>query len=140
MTMLLTTHYLDEADSMAERIVLIDHGRVIADATPERLKRDHADDIVTVGLEPDRDGSADALARARSVLPTEISSIEERRAPDGSLHLALATAHGPDLVPAVIRSLDAAGVRVTSTDVRAASLDDVFLNLTGRSLREEAAA
>lgn len=140
MTMLLTTHYLDEADSMAERIILIDHGEVIADATPARLKRDHADDLVTVGIEPDRDGSADALTRARAVLPTGITSVEERRGPDGSLRLALATTHGPDLVPAVIRSLDAAGVRVTSTDVRAASLDDVFLNLTGRSLREEAAA
>ena len=140
MTMLLTTHYLDEADSMAERIVLIDHGEVIADASPGRLKREHADDLVTIGLETDADGSADALVRARAVLPDGITSVEERREADGSLRLALSTVHGPDLVPAVIRSLDGAGVRVRSTDVRAASLDDVFLNLTGRSLREEAAA
>lgn len=140
MTMLLTTHYLDEADSMAERIVLIDHGTIIADATPERLKRDHADDIVTIGLQGDADGPAAALARARSALPEAVTSVEERRAPDGSLRLVIATAHGPNLVPVVLRSLDTAGVQVTSTDVRAASLDDVFLNLTGRSLREEAAA
>ncbi len=140
MTMLLTTHYLDEADSMAERIVLIDHGTVIADATPERLKREHADDLVTIDVDRDPDGSAEALARARSVLPEAVTSVEERRGPDGSLRLQLATAHGPDLVPTVLRSLDAAGVQVTSTNVRAASLDDVFLNLTGRSLREEAAA
>lgn len=140
MTMLLTTHYLDEADSMAERIVLIDHGTIIADATPERLKREHADDLVTIDLGRDEDGSADALARARSVLPEAVTSVEERRGPDGSLRLVLTTAHGPDLVPVVLRSLDTAGVRATSTDVRAASLDDVFLNLTGRSLREEATA
>ena len=140
MTMLLTTHYLDEADSMAERIVLIDHGTVIADATPERLKRDHADDVVTIDVHRDDDGSADVLTRARSALPAAVTSVEERRGPDGSLRLVLTTAHGPDLVPTVLRSLEAAGVPVVSTDVRAASLDDVFLNLTGRSLREEAAA
>ena len=140
MTMLLTTHYLDEADSMAERIVLIDHGTVIADATPERLKRDHADDLVTIDVDRDEDGSADVLTRARSALPAAVTSVEERRGPEGSLRLVLTTAHGPDLVPTVLRSLEAAGVPVTSTDVRAASLDDVFLNLTGRSLREEAAA
>lgn len=140
MTMLLTTHYLDEADSMAERIVLIDHGTVIADATPERLKRDHADDLVTIDVDRDEDGSADVLTRARSALPAAVTSVEERRGPDDSLRLVLTTAHGPDLVPTVLRSLEAAGVPVASTDVRAASLDDVFLNLTGRSLREEAAA
>ena len=75
MTMLLTTHYLDEADSMAERIVLIDHGQVIADATPERLKRDHADDIVTVGLEPDRtDPPTRSLGPARSCRPRSARS------------------------------------------------------------------
>lgn len=140
MTMLLTTHYLDEADSMAERIVLIDHGTVIADATPERLKRDHADDLVTIDVDRDEDGSADVLTRARSALPAAVTSVEERRGPDDSLRLVLTTPHGPDLVPTVLRSLEAAGVPVASTDVRAASLDDVFLNLTGRSLREEAAA
>ena len=139
MTMLLTTHYLDEADSMAERIVLIDHGSVIADATPEALKREYADDVVTLALEPASEGTGELLSRARSVLPGHISRVDELVEPDGSARLVLATTHGPELVPPVLRSLGDAGVGVRSADVRAASLDDVFLNLTGRSLREEAA-
>ncbi len=140
MTMLLTTHYLDEADAMAERIVLIDDGSVIADATPARLKRDHADDVVTIGLETGAEGAAETLGRARSALPTAVTSVEDHRDADGSVRLVLATTHGPELVPVALRGLEGAGVRVRSTEVREASLDDVFLNLTGRSLREEVAA
>ncbi|MDD9348958.1 MULTISPECIES: ABC transporter ATP-binding protein [unclassified Mumia] len=139
MTMLLTTHYLDEADSMAERIVLIDHGTVIADATPTSLKRDFADDVVTLGLVPGADTTAVVVEKARSVLPDEISRVEDHHEDDGSVRLVLSTNHGPDLVPTVLRSLEAVGVTVGSADVKQASLDDVFLNLTGRSLREEAA-
>ncbi|MGH1561800.1 ABC transporter ATP-binding protein [Mumia sp. DW29H23] len=139
MTMLLTTHYLDEADSMAERIVLIDHGTVIADATPTALKRDFADDVVTLGLDLGDDTAAVVVEKARSVLPDDVSRVEDHVDPDGSVRLVLATNHGPDLVPGVLRSLDAVGVTVGSADVKQASLDDVFLNLTGRSLREEAA-
>jgi len=139
MTMLLTTHYLDEADSMAERIVLIDHGTVIADATPVQLKRDFADDVVTLGLVPGTDTAAVVLEKARSVLPADISRVEDHHDADGNVRLVLATNHGPDLVPPVLRALEQVGVTVGSADVKQASLDDVFLNLTGRSLREEAA-
>lgn len=139
MTMLLTTHYLDEADAMAERIVLIDHGTVIADAPPARLKREHADDVVTIGLERDADGSLDVLSRARSALPADLGGVEEGRAPDGTPRLVLTTTHGSQLVPVALRSLERAGVGVRTAELSEASLDDVFLNLTGRSLREEAA-
>ncbi|MFF0817297.1 ABC transporter ATP-binding protein [Rhodococcus sp. NPDC003318] len=134
MTLLLTTHYLDEADAMAERIVLIDHGTVIADATPEALKRDHADDVVTVEF-----AVGHSAAAARSVLPTSVTSVTETITDAGAVRLALSTHNGPELVPPLLRTLDSAGVPVVSTDVEPASLDDVFLNLTGRSLREEAA-
>ncbi len=134
MTLLLTTHYLDEADAMAERIVLIDHGTVIADAAPEVLKRDYADDVVTVELAPGH-----SPATARSVLPSAVAAVTESVSGAGAVRLALATHNGPELVPPLMRALDTAGVSVASTDVKPASLDDVFLNLTGRSLREEAA-
>ncbi|KAA1423110.1 ATP-binding cassette domain-containing protein [Mumia zhuanghuii] len=140
MTMLLTTHYLDEADSMAERIVLIDHGTVIADATPAALKRDFADDVVTIGLVPGDDTAAVVVERARSIVPADVNRVEDHVDSDGSVRLVLATNHGPELVPSVLRALGAVGVTVGSADVKQASLDDVFLNLTGRSLREEAAA
>ncbi|EOM77691.1 ABC transporter ATP-binding protein [Rhodococcus rhodnii] len=139
MTMLLTTHYLDEADAMAERIVLIDHGEVIADATPAQLKRDHADDVVTLGLDPAGDTVGGVLERARSALAAEVTSAEDHVGDDGIPRLVLRSTHGPELVPPLLRSLDSAGVVVRSADVKEASLDDVFLNLTGRSLREEAA-
>ncbi len=138
MTMLLTTHYLEEADSMAERIVLIDDGTVIADATPAALKREHADDVVTLGLAAGDDPTS-VIERSRSVIPEIVSSVEETLLADGSVRLRLHTADGPDLVPPLLRALDHAGVAVASADVRQASLDDVFLNLTGRSLREDAA-
>ncbi|WP_082899874.1 ABC transporter ATP-binding protein [Rhodococcus phenolicus] len=134
MTLLLTTHYLDEADAMAERIVLIDHGTVIADATPEVLKRDYADDVVTVAL-----AAGQSPATARSVLPSGVTAVTESLSGAGGVRLALTTHNGPELVPPLMRALDSAGVAVASTDVKPASLDDVFLNLTGRSLREEAA-
>ncbi|CRK52454.1 ABC transporter [Rhodococcus sp. RD6.2] len=134
MTLLLTTHYLDEADAMAERIVLIDHGTVIADATPAVLKRDYADDVVTVELV-----SGEGVAAARSVLPSAVTGVAETVTDGGAVRLALTTHNGPELVPPLLRTLDSAGVVVASTDVKPASLDDVFLNLTGRSLREEAA-
>ncbi|MBD0321864.1 MAG: ABC transporter ATP-binding protein [Aldersonia sp.] len=134
MTLLLTTHYLDEADAMAERIVLIDHGTVIADATPAVLKRDYADDVVTVEVASNQDA-----ATTRSVLPSSVTGITETAAESGEVRLALTTPNGPELVPPLLRTLDSAGVSVLSTDVKPASLDDVFLNLTGRSLREEAA-
>jgi len=138
MTTLLTTHYLDEADSMAERIVLIDDGTVIADATPDVLKRDYADDVVTLGLASDPDGGS-VVERARSVIGEPVTAVEHEVESDGSVRLTLRTHNGPNLVPPVLRSLEAAGVTVTAADVRQASLDDVFLNLTGRSLREDAA-
>nr|WP_245548323.1 ABC transporter ATP-binding protein [Gordonia araii] len=134
MTMLLTTHYLDEADSMAERVVLIDHGEVIADATPDVLKRDHADDRVTLRL-----ASADGAAqRARTLIPSTVTTVDDSVA-DGLVELNLHTANGPELVPPLLQAFTDAGLSATSVDVKQASLDDVFLNLTGRSLREEAA-
>lgn len=137
MTMLLTTHYLDEADNMAERIVLIDHGEVIADATPAVLKRSHADDTVTLRVRIDG-GALEVAQAARALLPAEVSDVTDVVV-DDALELSLHTKNGPELVPPLLAAFAADGLAVRSVDVKQASLDDVFLNLTGRSLREEAA-
>jgi ABC-2 type transport system ATP-binding protein len=153
MTIVLTTHYLDEADSMAERVVVIDHGEIIADATPDALKRDHADDVITLAVVPaPGDGSArggpapsgttavpDDAARVRAALAGDVEQLEVSTGADGALGVRISTTHGADRLPVVIEALRVGGFVVRSAALKQASLDDVFLNLTGRSLREEAA-
>ncbi|WP_369824565.1 ATP-binding cassette domain-containing protein [Cellulosimicrobium sp. CUA-896] len=144
MTIVLTTHYLDEADSMAERVVVIDHGEIIADATPDALKRDHADDVITLTVVAAPGGGAvqavpDDAARVRAALAAEVEQVELTPGPDGALAVRISTTHGADRLPAAIEALRVGGFVVRSAALKQASLDDVFLNLTGRSLREEAA-
>jgi ABC-2 type transport system ATP-binding protein len=136
MTIVLTTHYLDEADSMAERVVVIDHGEIVADAPPDLLKHEHADDVLTLGV-----ASTDADAVVAALRPDVVGGGEVTvSARDGELRAVVRTAHGAERLPGVMEALRAAGLTVTSASGKRASLDDVFLNLTGRSLREEAAA
>ncbi|OUC98564.1 ATP-binding cassette domain-containing protein [Streptosporangium minutum] len=128
MTIFLTTHYLDEADSMAERVMIIDHGRVIADDTPERLKADLAGDrvTITVGDEPDATRAAGIAGR----IPTAHEVTAE------ATTVSLRVTRGDAVLPDFLRSLDAAGVKALTAEVGRPTLDDVFLSLTGRSLRE----
>lgn len=130
-TVLLTTHYLEEADDMATRVVIVDHGRIIADGSPERLKGDLAGDRVTVVV---RD--PEAVARA--------AGIAERITAPGEVAVAgtAVTLRVPDAgaaLPEYLRSLEAAGVPVGTAETFRPTLDDVFLTLTGRSLRESGA-
>ena len=133
MTIVLTTHYLEEADRMAERVVVIDHGSVVADAAPEALRLEHADDVITCTVAP-----ADAAA-ARAAL-AESPELAAALDPDGQERLVLTLDRGADILPRVIRQIDSAGVAIRSATIAEATLDDVFLNLTGRSLREEGTA
>ncbi|MGO1318052.1 MAG: ATP-binding cassette domain-containing protein [Cellulomonadaceae bacterium] len=167
MTIVLTTHYLDEADSKAERVVVVDHGQVIADDTAENLKTQLAGDLLTIAVRvpgrtddvgPDR-GRADAdvarelgaaaatLPGARDVVVTATpsrtgahgiapSSGPGATVPDGSSELQVRVDHGPSALPTLLRATEATGFVVTSADLRRPTLDDVFLTLTGRSLRE----
>jgi ABC-2 type transport system ATP-binding protein len=127
-TIFLTTHYLDEADALCDRIMVIDGGRIIASDTSEALKNRIGSDVIT--LETEQIG--DAAAVAARVLP-------ECR-PDstaGVVHLQCAGAQRR--LPELLRALDQAGIVLTSVAVKRPSLDDVFLRLTGRSLREDSA-
>lgn len=131
MTLVLTTHYLDEADSMAERVIVIDHGTIIADDTPDALKRDHADDVITLDVNTTDPGPV------RGALPAFDVNIQTHG--NERLRLEIRSYRGSDRLPEIIETLRLAGLTVTSADLNRASLDDVFLNLTGRSLREDAA-
>ncbi len=128
MTIVLTTHYLDEADSMAERVVVVDHGEVIADDTPEVLKAKLAGDRIVVTA-ADTEG-ARRLARLSEHLP------EARDIVLDGARVEARVSDGPGSLPELMREAQDAGVRVTTAQVHRPTLDDVFLNLTGRSLRE----
>jgi ABC-2 type transport system ATP-binding protein len=127
-TIVLTTHYLDEADALADRVVVVDHGTVIADDTPERLKADLAGDHIVITAAQVGDAPA-------------VASAIERTGAASHCHAAGAVVtarvqRGSALVPGVLRALDHAGVVVAAAEVSRPTLDDVFLALTGRSLRE----
>ncbi len=125
-TVFLTTHYLDEADALCDRLAIIDHGRIVAEGTAASLKRQIAGDIVLVGA----DGTHD---RVEALLHGEPFVREISR--EGTL-VRLAVDHGESAMPSILRILDGAGIRVETLSLHRPSLDDVFLRQTGRSLRE----
>ncbi|RCV47725.1 ATP-binding cassette domain-containing protein [Marinitenerispora sediminis] len=131
-TLLLTTHYLEEADNMAERVVVIDHGRVIADGTPERLKSDLAGDRLTVTAHDASDAARAAEAAVRMAGADGVTT-------DG-LTVRVRVPNAGAAMPGFLRSLDEAGVKVATAETSRPTLDDVFLALTGRSLRESESA
>ncbi len=128
-TVFLTTHYLEEADRYAERVMVMDKGRVIADDTAAALKANLAGDVLTFGFGSDADAD-------RAV--TVIQGLTDRdvRREDGVGTVILTAPDGDALLPAAVRALDAAGIRVERATGVPPTLDDVFLALTGRTLRE----
>ena len=128
MTIFLTTQYLEEADALADRVGIIDRGRIIAEGTPAELKRSIGADVVTVRVD-----NVTVAASTIAALPG-VDSVEVR----GDEILA-ATADGPGTVSPIAVALAGEGVRVRSLTLREPSLDDVFLTLTGQHLEGEAA-
>ncbi|MFF2273667.1 ATP-binding cassette domain-containing protein [Agromyces sp. NPDC058136] len=129
-TIFLTTHYLDEADQLAERVMVMDHGRVIADDTAWALKSSLAGDRVALTFESASDATT-AAARIGG---------ETGGADGDAARVVTVTAPGGDrALPRYIRELGEAGLEVVAATHRQPTLDDVFLALTGRSLRDEAA-
>jgi ABC-2 type transport system ATP-binding protein len=132
-TVFITTHYLDEADALCDRILVIDGGRIIAEGTPDELKRGVSGDLVTITVPSDPDA---ALVLARR-LPGATEPVCE---PDGDAYtVTFRVPEGERIIIGLLRDLDAAGVPLSGVSVRRPTLDDVFLTLTGRTLREEAA-
>jgi ABC-2 type transport system ATP-binding protein len=127
---LLTTQYLEEADELAQEIVVIDHGRVIAADTPEALKRDIGQDVLEIVL-----GSPAALDEAITLLAGV--GTEHPAADAGDCRLTIPLSDGVGALAEAIRRLDAAGIPVIDAVLRRPSLDDVFLALTGHHAQPE---
>ena len=129
LTILLTTHYLEEADRLAGQLAIVDRGRIVASGTPDQLKAELHGDAILVELSEPAGG-----ARAAASL-TGIAGLAEPVV-DGRSLRARAT-HGAALVPAVLSALDAADISVASITVARPSLDDVYLRHTGRAYRQQ---
>ncbi|MGD0409739.1 MAG: ATP-binding cassette domain-containing protein [Candidatus Limnocylindrales bacterium] len=128
-TVFLTTHYLEEADALCDRLAIIDHGKIVAEGSPSELKHDIAGDVVTIGV----NGHADQVVKLLEAQPY----VREACLEDGLVRLYVDS--GEAAVPAVLRLLDAHGMAPSTMNLHRPSLDDVFLKKTGRSLRETAA-
>jgi len=128
-TILLTTHYMEEADRLCERVAIMDHGRILALDTPAALKQTiGADTIVTVRTRGESKGLAEVLAAG-------VAGVTRTRAADGRLELHVQGGDG--LVPRIVLAAEHGGFDLVDVSVAEPSLETVFINLTGRELREE---
>jgi ABC-2 type transport system ATP-binding protein len=125
LTVLLTTHYLEEADRLAAELAIVDRGRIVAEGTPDALKRELRGDAIQVelGAGGEHAGVSEALSA--------VADVGQVLLDDRTLHAR--AEDGAASVPAVLAALEAAGVTVASVTVSRPSLDDVYLRFTGRS-------
>jgi ABC-2 type transport system ATP-binding protein len=127
-TILLTTHYMEEADQLCARVAIMDHGKVLALDTPAKLKQGvGADTIVTIKAS----GDPDALAAA---LTEKVDGVTNSRAIEGGVELHVQA--GERLVPRIVTAAEGAGFPVVDLSVAEPSLETVFINLTGKELRD----
>ncbi|MEW6533620.1 MAG: ATP-binding cassette domain-containing protein [Thermodesulfobacteriota bacterium] len=127
-TIILTTHYMDEADQLCSRIAIIDHGRIIALDTPEAMKADLGGDLLELGIaNPD----PQFLETIRKIPEVAQVSVQEDK-------LMVAVENGESFIPRVLSYAHEVGVPIGWVSMRKPNLEDVFINLTGREIRDEA--
>ena len=128
LTILLTTHYLEEADRLARHVAFIDRGRVVAEGAPDALKAELRGDSVEIEL---------SEATAQPVLLqalARVDGVREVQLIGKSVHAR--TDHGATAVPPMLLALESAGIRTMSVRIAQPSLDDVYLRHTGRTIQE----
>jgi len=126
-TVFLTTHYLEEADALCDRVAIIDHGSIVIEGSPDALKRQVAGDAITLSLQGEHEN---AFAQLQA-----LPFVREASAENGLIRLYVD--RGETAMPALMRALDAANLEMATLTVARPSLDDVFLAKTGRSLRDD---
>jgi ABC-2 type transport system ATP-binding protein len=128
-TVFLTTQYMDEADKLCDTIAIIDNGKIVVTDTPSELKSSIGGDSIVFNF-----GSAE-IAQGAVTLLTDSIPADRIKTMDSSVYLTIKD--GESMMPGLLRSLDAKGLKVQSVTLSKPSLDDVFLKYTGRSLRED---
>jgi ABC-2 type transport system ATP-binding protein len=130
-TVFLTTHYLEEADALCDRILVIDHGRIIAEDSSANLKQSVASTVVLVEVDGD--------AASGVVVLEGLTEVREVTAMDGkTLRMSVGEDDDDRVVLDAVTALRAAGLEVRSFSLTRPTLEDVFFNLTGRALRDGA--
>jgi ABC-2 type transport system ATP-binding protein len=127
MTLLMTTHYLEEADSLCDRVAIIDHGHIIKIGSPQELKESIGGDVIEIGVmeaEPDMSASISQIALVRDVKKNNNT-------------YRIKAEQGEETTAQIIDIIRSKGLRVTKVSVTKPTLDEVYLELTGRTLREE---
>ena len=127
MTIFLTTHYLEEADMLCDRVAIIDHGKIVIIGTPEALKEGLGGDIMTVSL---KDGNVDI-----SDIIKKVPRVKEVKKQDSTYRVKVED--GEETAPAVLDAIRAEGHKVTRLSLTKPTLDEVYLEYTGKSMREE---
>lgn len=128
-TIFITTHYLDEADVLCDRLSIIDDGKIVSGGTPDALKREVGGDVITLGF----DAQNGSLNRATDLVCAQ-TYVRETRPEAAGINLVVDS--GEEALPNLLRLLDGEGIRIKTVSMARPTLDDVFLRLTGRSLRE----
>jgi ABC-2 type transport system ATP-binding protein len=130
LTILLTTHYLEEADQLADRLAIVSRGRIVVEGTPEELKRRLRGDAVSVEL-------ADGAVRDPEAVVLALTGVHEAKL-EGRL-LRTRVESGARAIPGILSALEAAGIGVESVTSHRPSLDDVYLHYTGREFAADEA-
>jgi ABC-2 type transport system ATP-binding protein len=125
MTLFMTTHYLEEADTLCDRVAIIDHGKIIVVGTPEDLKHSLGGDVITLGIKEDADVSE---------LIKKVDNVKDVKKEDGSYRIKAEI--GEVTAPSIIETLRKKGYTVTKLSLTEPTLNEVYLEFTGRSLRD----
>jgi ABC-2 type transport system ATP-binding protein len=127
MTLFMTTHYLDEADNLCDRIAIIDRGKILKIGSPKELKESIGGDIIEVEVQNGAPDLSQTLTQIQHVVDVKRSNSDYR----------IKTELGEETAPAVMEALRLGGAKVTKISIAKPSLDQVYLEYTGRSIREE---
>jgi ABC-2 type transport system ATP-binding protein len=134
-TMFLTTQYMEEADRLADRIAIIDLGKIIATGTPDELKKSIGGDVVTLSPDVDRDEECQEFVRRTESVLSGKPFVTRMKATDGEL--AVYVNDGGSAIPVITQLLASQGIKIKAVSMARPSLDDVFLKFTGRTIRAQ---